>query len=178
MSYEQSTHMDTTVPKDQLPKYKHVTGYLWANSWFMPHTMKIQYVQYCDKHVDGCMHRLWRQSSLVAVMKVGMVISCNQDRVVVQVYTIHCGVTQWLPLRWDEHVYPALLTWFISTSKQPEHELFTLHCDTKEKREEGWRGRWIWEKMSNIMQRNGREKGWVIEIRVCLTKTWKRGERI
>lgn len=143
--------------------------------------------QYCDKHVDGCMPRLWRQSSLVAVMKVGMVISCNQDRAVAQVCTIHCGVTQWLPLCWglwrevslrDEHVYPALLTWFISTSKQPEHELFTLHCDTKEKREDGWRGRWIWEKMSNIMQRNGREKGWVIEIRVYLTKTWERGERI
>ncbi len=61
-------------------------------------------------------------------------------------------------LLWDEHVYPALHTWFISTSKQPKHELFTLHCDTEGKREEGRRGRWLWN-MSNVKHRNGRENG-------------------
>lgn len=128
---------------------------------------------YCMVSGDGCMPGLWRQSSRVTVTKAGMVKPCSQDGVVVAVRTVSRGGAQRLPPTlsrglwreeslWGEHVYPALLTWFISTSKQPEHELFTLHCDTEEKREEGWRGRWIWEKMSNVMHRSGREKGRMI----------------
>lgn len=153
----------------------------------MPYMMIIQSAQYCDKlkPLRAACAGLWRQISHVAVVTAWMVTSCNWDRAVVWVCTIQCKGTQWLPLcwglgrevsLWDEHVYPALLTWFISTSEQPEHELFTLH-EEKGKRQ----GRGVvryGRKMSIKMQRNGRRREWVIEIGVHLTKTWKRGKRI
>lgn len=47
----------------------------------------------------------------------------------------------------------------------------------EEKREEGWRGRWIWERMSNIMHKNGGERGLLIWIRSRLMKTYRSRER-
>lgn len=104
-------------------------------------------------------------SSRVTVMQAGMewlrsVQYC--DRVWSQ-FSYTAGV--FWELLSEEHVYPALLTWFISTSMQPIYELFTFHCDTEEKREEEWRGCWIWDEICHVRHRNKKVKKMLFQMR-------------